>query len=169
MPRATRLLGAVVIYKAEQPRACLPDRLLNLQQTSRTWLESCPLRFCRFWYLVAMSANISVSRGKSLRIPASNALKPSPSPQPSTGPSNIALFLTNIRLLDFDLRDDWPDITAVTFSTKDAQQNQKKRIQCVEWALYQLFAIWNPEETRDVRCRPFIDTYYRVLNIYGRN
>lgn len=62
--------------------------------------------------------------------------------------ANVALFLTNLRLLNLDLRDSWPNITALTFST--SQQNQKKRIQCVEWALYQLFALWDPEETRNV-------------------
>jgi hypothetical protein len=38
----------------------------------------------------------------------------------------------------------------VTFSTKDTQQNQKKRIHCVEWALYHLFTLWDPEESRNV-------------------
>src|ERR1700716_956616 len=98
-----------------------------------------------------MTTNPSVSRGRSLRVPAANTIKPIQPTQQHidgrAGPSNIALFLTNLRLLDLDLLDDWPDITTLTFSTKDAQQNQKKRIQCVEWALYQLFAIWDPEET----------------------
>lgn len=66
------------------------------------------------------------------------------------GASNISLFLRNLRLLDLDRREDWPGISAVTFSTKDTQQNQKKRIQCVEWALYHLFTIWDPEESRNV-------------------
>jgi HAUS augmin-like complex subunit 6 N-terminus len=66
------------------------------------------------------------------------------------GPSHIRLFLTNLRLLDLDLRDDWPGITAGTFSTKDTQQSQKKRIQCVEWALYHLFSLWDPEGSRNV-------------------
>lgn len=68
-----------------------------------------------------------------------------------SGPSYISLFLRNLRLLDLDQRDDWPGITEVTFSTKDTQQNQKKRIQCAEWALYHLFALWDPEEARNVR------------------
>ena len=67
-------------------------------------------------------------------------------------PSNVNLFLTNIRLLDLDLRDDWPGITVQTFSTKDAQQNQKARIQCVEWALYRLYEIWDRDEARNVCC-----------------
>jgi hypothetical protein len=76
-------------------------------------------------------------------------------PQTPAGPTNTTIFLTNLRLLDLDLRDDWPELTALTFSTKDSQQNQKKRIQCVEWALYHLFALWDPEETRNVLpCSP---------------
>jgi hypothetical protein len=63
----------------------------------------------------------------------------------------VSLFLTNLRLLDLHLRPDWPDINPLTFSAKDAAQGQKKRIQCVEWALYQLFCLWEPEEARNVR------------------
>jgi len=103
-----------------------------------------------------MSSNISnpsLTRSRSLKVGPSNTLKPptlTPNPAANTqaSPSNIALFLTNLRLLDLDLQDDWPGITVATFSTKD--QNQKKRIQAVEWALYQLFAIWDPEETLNV-------------------
>ncbi|OAA66812.1 hypothetical protein SPI_01388 [Niveomyces insectorum RCEF 264] len=63
--------------------------------------------------------------------------------------SNMSIFLTNLRLLDLDLRPDWPGITARTFSAKDAVgQGQKKRIQCAEWALYQLFCLWDPEEAK---------------------
>ena len=67
-----------------------------------------------------------------------------------TQASNASIFITNIRLLDFDQYDDWPLITAQILTGKDAQQNQKKRIQCVEWALYRLFELWDPEETRNV-------------------
>lgn len=98
-----------------------------------------------------------LGRSRSLRTSTASSnlrLPSSSSPQPPSGPSHVALFITNLRLLDLDLRDDWPDITAVTFSTKDAQQNQKKRIQSVEWALFQLFAIWDPEETRN-KLQPF--------------
>lgn len=94
-----------------------------------------------------------LGRSRSLRTSTASSnlkLTSSSSAQPPAGPSYVTLFITNLRLLDLDLRDDWPDITVVTFSTKDAQQNQKKRIQGVEWALFQLFAIWDPEETRNV-------------------
>jgi hypothetical protein len=70
--------------------------------------------------------------------------------EPIPPPSFAELFLTNLRLLDFDLLPDWPDITSRTISTKDANQNQKQRIRCVEWALFRLFELWDPAEARDV-------------------
>ena len=71
-----------------------------------------------------------------------------------TQASNASIFITNIRLLDFDKYDDWPSITAQILTGKDAQQHQKKRIQCVEWGLYRLFESWDPEETRNVGLGP---------------
>ena len=59
-------------------------------------------------------------------------------------------FLSNLRLLDLDELDDWPLITTNVLVPNDAQQNQKKRIQCVEWALYRLFELWDPIEARNV-------------------
>ncbi|OMP89019.1 hypothetical protein BK809_0005740 [Diplodia seriata] len=94
--------------------------------------------------------------------------------------SSTALFVTNLRLLDFDLCDDWPDITVQTFATKDAQQNQKKRIQCTEWALFRLFELWDREETRE-KLSPFFPpleplqslnlraALYRCLNDLKKN
>ncbi len=67
-----------------------------------------------------------------------------------TNPS-ISTFLTNIHLLDLDRRDDWPAITPQTFTRKNTLQNEKTRVQCVEWALYRLFEIWDLEETENVR------------------
>ncbi|KAL2875699.1 hypothetical protein SGCOL_009010 [Colletotrichum sp. CLE4] len=67
----------------------------------------------------------------------------------STAPTtNASLFLTNLRLLDFPSFPDWPDFDAQTFSV------QKRRIHCVEWTLYQLFVLWDPEETRN-KLQPF--------------
>lgn len=71
--------------------------------------------------------------------------------------SNIELYLANLRLLDLDLRNDWPDVTTGDLDTENVQQNQKRRIACVEWTLYRLFEIWDPPTTRDVRwhaCSP---------------
>lgn len=66
---------------------------------------------------------------------------------PLSGPE---LLVTNLRLLDLDLLDDWPQINVQTFTTKDAQQNASRRISCVEWALYRLFEIWNPRIAAEV-------------------
>lgn len=115
-----------------------------------------------------------LGRTRSLRTSTASSnlkLTPSSSAQPASGPSYVTLFITNLRLLDLDLKEDWPDITVLTFSTKDAQQNQKKRIQGVEWALFQLFAIWDPEETRNVNL-PYISplqTMTRKLTYFCRN
>ena len=103
--------------------------------------------------MLSSTSNSSLARSRSLR---SNSLKPPSSlnPQPTApalGLSNVNLFLTNLRLLELDTRDDWPGISVLTFSTTTRQENQKKRIECVEWALYHLFALWDPEETRNVR------------------
>lgn len=104
----------------------------------------------------AATAISSHTRSKSLRVPASDSsflkrpVVASTNLQQQAGPSHVALFLTNLRLLDLDRRQDWPGITPVTFATKDSQQNIKKRIQCVEWALFRLFEIWDPEEAREV-------------------
>lgn len=90
----------------------------------------------------------SHARTRSLRSNTLELKRPLTTPSASIpGPSSIKLFITNVRLLDLDLREDWPDITPATFSTKD----QKKRIQSVEWALYHLFCLWDAEEARDVR------------------
>ncbi|KAK2044713.1 hypothetical protein LZ31DRAFT_278444 [Colletotrichum somersetense] len=62
--------------------------------------------------------------------------------------THMSLFLTNIRLLDFPSYPDWPGLDAQTFSV------QKKRIHCVEWTLYQLFVLWDPEEARN-KLQPF--------------
>ncbi|KAK0744853.1 HAUS augmin-like complex subunit 6 N-terminus-domain-containing protein [Apiosordaria backusii] len=77
--------------------------------------------------------------------------------------SNVSLFLTNLRLLDLDLQPDWPDISTSTFNTKDAG-GQKKRIQCVEWALYHLFALYDRDETRN-KLLPFFPPNDQVQSL----
>ncbi|KAK5991513.1 hypothetical protein PT974_09797 [Cladobotryum mycophilum] len=83
-----------------------------------------------------------------------------PSPAPSQfgvleGPSPLSLFVTNIKLLDFDLLPGWPRITVDTFAPPGTgTQGQKKRIHCAEWVLFQLFSIWDPEETAN-KLKPF--------------
>lgn len=77
-----------------------------------------------------------------------------PPSTPSAPASNGAVpsFLTNLRLLDLDRLPDWPDISPATFAiTGTGVQGQKKRVQAVEWALFRLFEIWDPEEAASVR------------------
>ncbi|KAI5201739.1 hypothetical protein AUEXF2481DRAFT_39700 [Aureobasidium subglaciale EXF-2481] len=87
-------------------------------------------------------------------INASHAPRPLAAKPRSMSPSNISLYVSNLRLLNLDQRQDWPEITVRTFDTKDALQNQKKRVSCVEWSLYRLFEIWDRETTRE-RLQPF--------------
>ena len=114
---------------------------------------------------MAATQNPLLSRTRSTRLHVASSNKPvatsaneapAPSKHSSTSTataSHVSLFLTNLRLLDLDLLPDWPDINSLTFTNKDAAQGQKKRIQCVEWALYQLFSLWDPEEAHNVRIR----------------
>lgn len=68
-------------------------------------------------------------------------------------PSNVNTFVRCLRLLDFHLRDDWPNVSEQLFSAKCLQQNLQQRVKCVEWSLYRLFEIWDPSYTKDVRHR----------------
>ncbi|KAJ2897164.1 hypothetical protein MKZ38_004931 [Zalerion maritima] len=80
---------------------------------------------------------------------------------------NLSLFLTSLRLLDLDLLEDWPDITPQTFvsSAKDAAgQGQKRRVQCVEWALYHMFCIWDPDEARN-KLHPYFPPLDQVQSL----
>ncbi|CAK7205713.1 hypothetical protein SEUCBS139899_008492 [Sporothrix eucalyptigena] len=104
-----------------------------------------------------------LSRTRSGRLPsgkpaASHDVTVTASVLPSTSssqlfppPSFIGVFLTNLRLLDLDLRPDWPNITARTFAKEapaTSSGGQKRRIQSVEWALFHLFCLWDPDEAR---------------------
>jgi hypothetical protein len=86
-----------------------------------------------------------ISRDRSLSV-KTNA---KPQSSASAVSSDVKLFVTNLRLLDLDLRNDWPGITVQTFSAKNADQRQ--RIGGSEWALFRLFEIWDPDETAQVR------------------
>ena len=65
-----------------------------------------------------------------------------------TQPSNLDLFLANLRILDLDLLGDWPGISTQTFGSSAA--GQKRRVQAVEWGLYYLFLLWDPQEAQSV-------------------
>lgn len=66
------------------------------------------------------------------------------------GPSNVRTFLRCLRLLDLEDKDDWPGLVGEHFSAKYAQQNLQQRVKGVEWSLYRLFELWDPEETTNV-------------------
>ena len=82
-----------------------------------------------------------------MSVKTNNAKPATLNPMPA---SDIKLFVTNLRLLEFDLREDWPYLTVQTFSAKNADQRQ--RIGGTEWALFRLFEIWDPNETAQVCC-----------------
>ncbi|KAL2370483.1 hypothetical protein BDBG_00674 [Blastomyces gilchristii SLH14081] len=83
-----------------------------------------------------------------------SSTRPSPKPKGLNWPvsSNITIFVRNLRLLRLDQLPDWPNITVRSFA--GAQPNLRQRIKAVEWSLYQLFTIWDPEGTQN-RLRPF--------------
>lgn len=65
--------------------------------------------------------------------------------------SHITVFIRNLKLLQLDQQDDWPNINLRSLSP--SSQNQRQRVKAVEWALYHLFAIWDPEGAQDVCSR----------------
>ncbi|KAK5138160.1 hypothetical protein LTR08_004855 [Meristemomyces frigidus] len=68
----------------------------------------------------------------------------------ATGTTAVALFVTNLRLLDLDLLPDWPAITTASFGNQDA----RARTRCTEFALFQLFRLYDPATTAD-KLQPF--------------
>ncbi|KUI68301.1 hypothetical protein VM1G_04607 [Cytospora mali] len=125
---------------------------------------------------MAATQNSLLSRTRSTRLNAANSTKsiatsatdvpalPAKHSTLLTTASNVSIFLTNLRLLDLDLLPDWPDINPLTFTNKDLAQGQKKRIQCVEWALFQLFWLWDPEEARN-KLQPFFPPLEQVQSL----
>ncbi|KAL4978574.1 HAUS augmin-like complex subunit 6 N-terminus-domain-containing protein [Aspergillus desertorum] len=78
----------------------------------------------------------------------------SPRPKPSNWPpqSSHTILIRNLQLLELDQLEDWPSITPHTLSP--SSQNQRQRIKAVEWILFRLVALWDPETARD-KLRPF--------------
>ncbi|KAI4269728.1 MAG: hypothetical protein LQ337_007110 [Flavoplaca oasis] len=85
---------------------------------------------------------------------------------PTYTSSAISTFITHLRLLNLDQLDDWPTITEELFASKHARESQKQRVRCVEWALYRLFELWNPKDTKN-KLQPFFPPYesLRSLNL----
>lgn len=80
-----------------------------------------------------------------------------------SGPSTTALFVINLRLLNFDLLADWPNITASSFTNHDA----RTKIKCTEYALYQLFQVYDPVNTAD-KLQPFFPPLEPLQSIHLR-
>jgi hypothetical protein len=80
-----------------------------------------------------------------------------PKPLDWSAPSHLTVFVRNLKLLQLDQRKDWPDITLRSLSP--SSQNQRQRVRLVEWALYYLCTIWDPENAQNVRYRSDIETH----------
>ncbi|KAL9619698.1 MAG: hypothetical protein Q9160_005718 [Pyrenula sp. 1 TL-2023] len=82
------------------------------------------------------------------------------------GSSNPRTFLRSLRLLDLDLKEDWPDLAEEHFNLRNAQQTLQQRVKGVEWCLYRLFELWDPEETKN-KLRPFFPplTHLQSVNL----
>lgn len=63
------------------------------------------------------------------------------------GRSHVATFVHSLHLLDFDKRQDWPNVTVQSFGPKS---NLQHRIRCIEWSLFRLFEIYDILSTKDV-------------------
>ncbi|CAG8896875.1 unnamed protein product [Penicillium egyptiacum] len=68
------------------------------------------------------------------------------------GPSHLDVFVRNLKLLHLDQRDDWPGISLRNLNP--TLQNQRHRIRLIEWALYHLCTIWDPDSAQN-KLRPF--------------
>lgn len=73
-----------------------------------------------------------------------------PRPKPSNWPpqSFHTVLIRNLQLLELDQLEDWPGITPRTLLP--TSQNQRQRVKAIEWILFRLVALWDPETARDV-------------------
>ncbi|KAJ5505006.1 hypothetical protein N7463_007880 [Penicillium fimorum] len=81
---------------------------------------------------------------------ATRPVRPKPLDWP--GPSHLDVFIRNLKLLRLDQREDWPDISLRSLTP--TSQNQRQRTRLIEWALYRLYTIWDPEGAQN-KLRPF--------------
>ncbi|KAJ5500925.1 hypothetical protein N7527_012046 [Penicillium freii] len=81
---------------------------------------------------------------------ATRPVRPKPLDWP--GPSHLDVFIRNLKLLHLDQREDWPGISLRALTP--TSQNQRQRTRLIEWALYHLYAIWDPETAQN-KLRPF--------------
>ena len=86
---------------------------------------------------------------------------------PNWSPSHVVVFIRNLKLLQLDQREDWPAINARTLSP--SPQNHRQRVKAVEWALYQLLAIWDPAGTQLVSGSAYSLTRFHQSLTLSRN
>lgn len=68
---------------------------------------------------------------------------------------NIAIFVRTLHLLDLDLLPDFPSITESTLRVSSkAPSNLQHRVKSIEWALYRLYELYDPDDTR-VKLQPY--------------
>ena len=65
-------------------------------------------------------------------------------------PTAVLLFVKNLQWLNLDHLPDWPAITPASLGNQDA----RIRIRCTEWALYQLFRLYDASMTTE-KLQPF--------------
>ncbi|KAL4754575.1 hypothetical protein BDW72DRAFT_213440 [Aspergillus terricola var. indicus] len=85
-----------------------------------------------------------------IEMQASKNLRPKPSNWPPQ--SFHTVLIRNLQLLELDQLEDWPGITLRTLLP--TSQNQRQRIKAIEWILFRLVTLWDPETARD-KLRPF--------------
>ncbi|KAF7554252.1 hypothetical protein G7046_g6873 [Stylonectria norvegica] len=118
---------------------------------------------------MAAVQHVQHTRSRSARLTANStkqsAQHTAPAASTTYSASSLPLFLTNLRLLNLDLHADWPGISPNTFAAGGTTaQGLKKRLQCVEWALFQLFVLWDPDETRS-KLKPFFPPLDQVQSL----
>ena len=66
------------------------------------------------------------------------------------GRPNSTLILTNLRLLGFEQRNDWPTASSQPILQANLAQVRRDNVYFIEWILYRLFELWDAELTREV-------------------
>ncbi|KAH9812175.1 HAUS augmin-like complex subunit 6 N-terminus [Teratosphaeria destructans] len=101
---------------------------------------------------VSSASNTSTRPSAHTRNPSTTSLHTHhhPPKKSSLTSAVIALFHTNLRLLDLDLLPDWPDVHLTSFAAHDARH----RIRCVEFALFHLFRLYDAPTAAD-KLQPF--------------
>lgn len=126
--------------------------------------DNCRPRLCYSSVVSARPSRIGTEGQKIMTEPVAPASRPKWATR-----SHIAIFIRALHLLDLDLLPDWPKISESSFQTTTSNnssssssikasssstqpqtqtQNLHHRIKAVEWTLYRLFELYDPDEAR---------------------